>query len=231
MQHNFERVAIVNRGEAAMRFIHAAHEYNREYGTHLVTVALYTEPDRYAMFVREADEAVCLGAAQVIDEISHHPKSSYVDYRTLERALTAAAAEAAWVGWGFVAEHAAFADLCRYLGVVFIGPDGEAMRRLGDKITSKLLAQAAGISVAPWSGGPVETVFQAEHEAAKLGFPLLIKATAGGGGHGIRLVCAANELPRAFESARAEAFKAFGDPTVPGAIGGQVAPCRSSGHR
>ena len=214
MQYDFERVAIVNRGEAAMRFIHAAREYNREYGTHLATIALYTEPDRRAMFVREADEAVCLGAAQVIDEISHHPKSRYVDYRILEQALTAAHADAVWVGWGFVAEHAAFADLCRDLGVVFIGPDGEAMRRLGDKITSKLLAQAARIPVAPWSGGPVETVFQAEHEAAKLGFPLLIKATAGGGGHGIRLVHAANELSRAFESARAEAFKAFGDPTV-----------------
>jgi acetyl/propionyl-CoA carboxylase alpha subunit/acetyl-CoA carboxylase carboxyltransferase component len=214
MQHNFERVAIVNRGEAAMRFIHAAREYNRENGTRLATIALYTEPDRHAMFVREADEAVCLGAAQVIDQISHHPKSSYVDYQTLERALTAARADAAWVGWGFVAEHAAFADLCRDLAVVFIGPDGEAMRRLGDKITSKLLAEAARIPVAPWSGGPVETVSQAEHEAAKLGFPLLIKATAGGGGHGIRLVQSASELPTAFERARAEAFKAFGDPTV-----------------
>ena len=143
MQNDFKRVAIVNRGEAAMRFIHAAREYNRENGTRLATIGLYTEPDRHAMFVREADEAVCLGAAQVIDEISHHPKSSYVDYRTLERALTATHADAAWVGWGFVAEHAAFADLCRDLGVVFIGPEGEAMRRLGDKITSKLLAEAA----------------------------------------------------------------------------------------
>jgi acetyl/propionyl-CoA carboxylase alpha subunit/acetyl-CoA carboxylase carboxyltransferase component len=214
MQFDFERVAIVNRGEAAMRFIHAAREYNREHGTRLATIALYTEPDRRAMFVREADEAVCLGTAQVIDEISHHSKSSYVDYPTLERALTAARADAAWVGWGFVAEHAAFADLCRDLGVVFIGPNGEAMRRLGDKITAKRLAQAAHIPVAPWSGGPVETVSQAEQEAGKLGFPLLIKATAGGGGHGIRLVHSADELPQAFERARAEAFQAFGDPTV-----------------
>jgi acetyl/propionyl-CoA carboxylase alpha subunit len=197
MQTDFERVAIVNRGEAAMRFIHAAREYNREYGTHLATIALYTEPDRHAMFVRQADEAVSLGAAQVIDEISHHPKSSYVDYRTLVRALTAVHADAVWVGWGFVAEHAAFADLCRDLGVVFIGPDGDAMRRLGDKIASKLLAEAEHIPVAPWSGGPVETICQAEHEAARLGYPLLIKATAGGGGHGIRLVHSATELPNA----------------------------------
>jgi acetyl/propionyl-CoA carboxylase alpha subunit len=98
MQYNFERVAIVNRGEAAMRFIHAAREYNRENGTRLATIALYTEPDRHSMFVREADEAVSLGAAQVIDEISRCPKSSYVDYRTVERALSRAHVDAAWGG-------------------------------------------------------------------------------------------------------------------------------------
>jgi acetyl/propionyl-CoA carboxylase alpha subunit len=214
MKKDFERVAIVNRGEAAMRFIHAAREYNIENGQHLVTIALYTEPDRHAMFVREADEAVCLGPAQVVDPAAGHVKSSYVDYPTLERALMSAHAQAVWVGWGFVAEHAAFADLWRDLGLTFIGPDGGTMRRLGDKITSKLLAQAAQIPVAPWSGGPVETLFQAEHYAARLGYPLLIKATAGGGGHGIRTVRSVSELPKAFESARAEAFQAFGDPTV-----------------
>ena len=92
------------------------------------------------------------------------------------------------MGWGFVAEHAEFADLCRELGIVFIGPDGDVMRRLGDKITSKLLAEQAQIPVAPWSGGPVETLAEARHHAERLGYPLLIKATAGGGGHGIRRV-------------------------------------------
>jgi len=214
MQTEFQRVAIVNRGEAAMRFIHAAREFNLEHGTELCTIALYTDPDRHAMFVREADEAVSLGAAHLIDPNSHHSKCTYVDYGRIERALTAAGADAVWVGWGFVAEHAEFADLCRELGIVFIGPDGDVMRRLGDKIASKLLAERAQIPVAPWSGGPVDTLDDARHHAERMGYPLLIKATAGGGGHGIRRVHSASQLPEAFESARSEAFKAFGNPTV-----------------
>ena len=214
MQNEFQRVAIVNRGEAAMRFIHAAREFNREHGASLCTIALYTEPDRHAMFVREADEAVPLGAAHFIDPSTHQHKSSYVDYGGLERALTTARADAVWPGWGFVAEHAAFADLCREMGIVFIGPDGDVMRRLGDKISSKLLAEQAQVSVAPWSGGPVETLADAWHYAERLGYPLLVKATAGGGGHGIRRVDSAAQLQQAFEGACSEAFKAFGDPTV-----------------
>ena len=197
-----------------MRFIHAVREFNQEHGTSLCTIALFTEPDRHAMFVREADEAVSLGPAQVLDANTQSAKSSYVDYGRLEHALTAARAEAVWVGWGFVAEHAAFADLCREMGIVFIGPDGDVMRRVGDKIASKLLAEQAHIPVAPWSGGPVETLERRLHHAERLGYPLLIKATAGGGGHGIRRVRSASQLPKRFERARAEAFKAFGDPTV-----------------
>src|SRR5271169_3640337 len=188
MEDEFQRVAIVNRGEAAMRFIHAARDFNQEHGTSLRTIALFTEPDRHSMFVREADEAVCLGPAQVLDPNTQQLKSSYVDYRRLECALATARADAVWVGWGFVAEHAAFADLCHELGVVFIGPDGDVMRRLGDKISSKLLAEQAQIPVAGWSGGPVETLTDALHHAERLGYPLFIKATAGGGGHGIRRV-------------------------------------------
>ena len=214
MLHEFQRVAIVNRGEAAMRFIHAVREFNQEHGTSLSTIALFTEPDRHAMFVREADEAVFLGPAQVMDLVSHQPKTSYVDYGRLEQALAAARADAVWVGWGFVAEHAEFADLCRDRGIVFIGPDGDVMRRLGDKIASKLLAERAGLDVVPWSGGPVETLEDAWAHAKYLGYPLLVKATAGGGGHGIRRVEAASQLPKAFEGARAEAYKAFGNAAV-----------------
>lgn len=214
MQHEFQRVAIVNRGEAAMRFIHAAHEFNLEYGTSLRTIALFTDPDRHSLFVREADEAVRLGSAQIIDAGTQQAKSSYVDYDRLKRALAAAHADAVWVGWGFVAEHAGFADLCQSMRVVFIGPDGDVMRRLGDKISSKRLAEQARVAVAPWSGGAVETLAEARQHAERLGYPLLIKATAGGGGHGIRAVCAPGELAEAFESARSDAFKAFGDPTV-----------------
>ncbi len=197
-----------------MRFIHAAREFNQERGASLRTIALFTDPDRHAMFVREADEAVSLGAAQLIDPATNQRKSSYVDYGVLRHALKTARAEAVWVGWGFVAEHAEFADLCREMGIVFIGPDGDVMRRLGDKISSKHLAEQADIPILPWSGGPVESIAEARHHAGKLGYPLLIKATAGGGGHGIRRVHSASELETAFESARSEAFRAFGDPTV-----------------
>ncbi len=214
MHREFQRVAIVNRGEAAMRFIHAAREFNHERGASLCTIALFTDPDRHAMFVREADEAISIGPAQLIDAATGQAKSSYVDYGRLERALVATRAQAVWVGWGFVAEHAEFADLCAGLGIVFIGPDGDAIRRLGDKITSKRLAEEARIPVTPWSGGPVDTLEDAQFHAERLGYPLLIKATAGGGGHGIRRVHSASDLPRAFESARGEAFKAFGNPTV-----------------
>lgn len=214
MNYEFQRVAIVNRGEAAMRFIHAAREFNQENGTGLRTIALYTEPDRHAMFVREADDAFCLGPARILDTNTQQMKCSYVDYGVLERALAATRAEAVWVGWGFVAEQAAFADLCREMDIVFVGPDGDVMRRVGDKIAAKLLAEKAGVPVAPWSGGAVETLDDARQHAGRLGYPLLIKATAGGGGHGIRCVRSDAQLPEAFESARNEAFKAFGDPTV-----------------
>ncbi len=214
MNLEFQRVAIVNRGEAAMRFIHAARNFNQEHSAALRTIALFTEPDRHSMFVREADEAVCLGPAHVLDRNTQKLKSSYLDYDRVEKALVTARADAVWVGWGFVAEHAAFADLCRDLGVVFIGPDGDVMRRVGDKIASKRLAEQAKIPVAPWSNGPVETVTDAQDHAERMGYPLLIKATAGGGGHGIRVVRSAEQFSQAFASARAEAFKTFGDPTV-----------------
>ena len=145
MQDEFQRVAIINRGEAAMRFIHAAREFRDEHGVPLRTIALFTDPDRHGMFVREADEAVSLGAAQFIDPDTHRPKSSYLDYGRLERSLAAARADAVWVGWGFVAEHAAFADLCQDMGLVFIGPPGEVMRTLGDKIAAKRLAEQSQI--------------------------------------------------------------------------------------
>ena len=181
-----------------MRFIHAVRDFNQENGTSLRTIALFTEPDRHSMFVREADEAVCLGPAQILDPNTHQPKSSYVDYERVTHALAVAHADAVWVGWGFVAEHAAFADLCRQLGIVFIGPDGDVMRRVGDKIASKRLAEQAQVPVTPWSHGPVETIDEAREHAERLGYPLLIKATAGGGGHGIRLGPFGRSAPASF---------------------------------
>ena len=208
----FHRLAIVNRGEAAMRAIHAVRELNEERATPIRVIALYTEPERHALFVRQADEAHCLGPATVAD--GEERRSAYLDYERLERALVETRADAAWVGWGFVAEHPAFAELCERLGVVFVGPGPDVMRALGDKIEAKRLAEQAGVPVAPWSGGPVESVEDALAQGERLGFPLMIKATAGGGGRGMRRVDGPAELASAFERARAEAAQAFGDPDV-----------------
>jgi acetyl/propionyl-CoA carboxylase alpha subunit/acetyl-CoA carboxylase carboxyltransferase component len=217
MAPDFHRIAIVNRGEPAMRLIHAVRELNWEADASarpMRTIALYTEPDRHAMFVRHADEAVDLGPATYVDPADGQRKSAYLNYEALERALVESAADAVWVGWGFVAERAEFVDLCRRLGIAFIGPEANVMRWMGDKIASKLLAERIGVPVAPWSGGPVESLEEARRHAERIGFPLLIKATAGGGGRGIRRVLSAGELEEAFERARGEALRAFGDGTV-----------------
>ncbi|MFC4003566.1 carboxyl transferase domain-containing protein [Prauserella oleivorans] len=201
----FTRIAIVNRGEAAMRLIHAVRELNAEGGPRRETIAFYTDADRAATFVREADHAYYLGPA------SARP---YLDLGVLERALTETGADAAWVGWGFVAEDPAFAELCDRLGVAFIGPSPEAMRKLGDKIGAKLIAEEVGVPVAPWSRGAVEDLDAALRAAEEIGYPLMLKATAGGGGRGIRVVRSEDELRDAYERTSAEAARAFGSGVV-----------------
>ncbi|GAA2364227.1 biotin carboxylase N-terminal domain-containing protein [Saccharopolyspora halophila] len=201
----FSRVAIVNRGEAAMRLIHAVRDLAAETGQRIETVALHTDADRTATFVREADRAYSLGPA------SARP---YLDHTLLERALLDSGADAAWVGWGFVAEDPAFADLCDKLGITFIGPSSQAMRRLGDKIGAKLLAEEVGVPVAPWSRGEVATLDDARRIADDIGYPLMLKATAGGGGRGIRRVDNPDELTDAYERTSQEALRAFGSGAV-----------------
>ncbi|WP_067499411.1 carboxyl transferase domain-containing protein [Actinoplanes sp. TFC3] len=201
----FSRVAIVNRGEAAMRLIHAVRDLAAETGAHIETVALYTDVDRTATFVREADLSYDLGPA------SARP---YLDLKTLERALVETGADAAWVGWGFVAEDPAFAELCERVGVTFVGPSPEAMRKLGDKIGAKLIAEEVGVPVAPWSRGAVETLEAARAAAAQIGYPLMLKATAGGGGRGIRVIRSVDELDDAYERTSQEAARAFGSGVV-----------------
>lgn len=196
-----------------MRFIIAAREYEQERGDPLHTIALYTDPDHRAMFVREADEAYPLGPATYTTDAGQR-KSSYLDYDRLERALRETRAEAVWPGWGFAAEQPTFVDMCDRLGIVFIGPTGDMMRRLGDKIASKQLAEQADVPVAAWSGGAVESLEDARQHAERLGYPLMVKATAGGGGRGIRAVRSEDDLGEALESARSEAEKGFGDGTV-----------------
>ncbi|WP_020674158.1 biotin carboxylase N-terminal domain-containing protein [Amycolatopsis nigrescens] len=201
----FSRIAIVNRGEAAMRLIHATRDLSAETGRKIETVALYTDSDSSATFVREADLAYSLGPA------SARP---YLDHGVLERALLATGADAAWVGWGFVAEDPAFAELCERIGVTFVGPSAEAMRRLGDKIGAKLIAEEVGVPVAPWSRGAVTGLDEALRAADEIGYPLMLKATAGGGGRGIRVVRSADELTDAYERTTLEAERSFGSGVV-----------------
>jgi acetyl/propionyl-CoA carboxylase alpha subunit/acetyl-CoA carboxylase carboxyltransferase component len=188
-----------------MRLIHAVRDLAAETGTSIETVALHTDVDRTATFVREADLAYDLGPA------SARP---YLDLAVLERALVATGADAAWVGWGFVAEDPAFAELCDKIGVTFVGPSAEAMRKLGDKIGAKLIAEEVGVPVAPWSRGEVENLTKAIHSAGEVGYPLMLKATAGGGGRGIRVINNEAELVDAYERTSQEAARAFGSGIV-----------------
>jgi len=137
-----------------------------------------------------------------------------LDLKALERALVETGADAAWVGWGFVAEDPAFAELCEKVGVTFVGPSADAMRKLGDKIGAKLIAEEVGVPVAPWSRGAVETVDAAKQSAAEIGYPLMLKATAGGGGRGIRVITNEAELADAYERTSQEAARAFGSGIV-----------------
>ena len=209
----FQRLAIVNRGEPAMRLINAVREWNAEGRRALRIIAVYTVADRHAMFVREADEAVLIGPADPGSD-GAFGASPYLDYTELERALRECRADAVWPGWGFVSEKAEFAELCERLGITFIGPSAKVMRRLGDKIESKRLAEQVGVPLAAWSGGAVAGLEQARAHAETIGYPLMVKATAGGGGRGIRLVNSAAELDEAFERASSEASKTAGDATV-----------------
>ena len=202
----FRRLAVVNRGEPALRLIRAVRELNDEHGHGIRVIAMHTEAERRATFVRAADEAVVLRRSGDVNP--------YLDHAELGRALGECRADAAWVGWGFVAEDPAFAELCASLGVVFVGPPPEAMRRLGDKVEAKQLAEATGVPVAPWSGGPVEGLEDGRKHAATIGYPLIVKARSGGGGRGIRIVREEGELDEALERTQSEALRAFADPVV-----------------
>ncbi|HEY9417507.1 MAG TPA: biotin carboxylase N-terminal domain-containing protein [Pseudonocardia sp.] len=213
---HFQRVAIVNRGEPAMRLINAVREWNAEGRPPLRTIAVYTSVDKRSMYVREADESVLIGPDEDItgEGPALFGSNPFLDYAELERALRVSRADAVWPGWGFVSEKAEFAQLCERLGITFIGPSAQVMRRLGDKIESKWLAEQVGVPLAAWSGGPVADLEEAQRHAETIGYPLMVKATAGGGGRGIRLVNSAAELPESFERASSEGAKTAGDGTV-----------------
>jgi acetyl/propionyl-CoA carboxylase alpha subunit/acetyl-CoA carboxylase carboxyltransferase component len=204
-----ERIAVLNRGEPARRCLRAIRELRAEEGSNLVGIALFTDTDPRSPYVREADERLSLGPA-LRRSNGGDLRPAYLDHDRVMAALRAVRADAVWPGWGFLAEDPSFVERLESAGIVFLGPRAETMRALGDKIMSKKLAEAAGVPVAPWSGGPVEAD-ELRSTAEKIGYPLMIKATAGGGGRGIRRVESTDEIEAAFRSASSEAAHAFGD--------------------
>ncbi len=197
-------IGVVNRGDAALRCVRAVKALRAQEGGSLRVAVLYTDVDREAPFVRHADVAVRLAAPE--GEVK-----AYLDHEGVIRALRAGGADAVWPGWGFLAEDPLFADRVIAEGWRFLGPSGAAMRALGDKVAAKQAAERAGVPVAAWSGAVVADEAEAVDAGDRLGYPLLVKAAAGGGGRGIRVVEDPSALPAAFRSAAAEAAAAFGD--------------------
>ena len=194
------KVLIANRGEIALRVLRACKELG------IATVAVHSTADEEAMHVRLADESVCIGPPASRD--------SYLDVRAIISACEITGADAVHPGYGFLSENARFADILEAHGLTFIGPDAEHIRVMGDKIQAKETAKKLGIPVVPGSEGGVATVEDAKRVAAEIGYPVIIKATAGGGGRGMKLVEREAEMATAFDTCRAEAGAAFGNEEV-----------------
>jgi acetyl-CoA carboxylase biotin carboxylase subunit len=193
----FSRVLIANRGEVALRVIRACKELGIE------SVAVYSEADAGASYLHLADERICIGPGPSAD--------SYLNIPRIIAAAEIADVEAIHPGYGFLAENAHFAEICRDCKIEFIGPRVESMRTLGDKIRAKELARSADVPVAPDSNGAVETVEDAVRAAGRIGYPVALKAAAGGGGRGIRFAHNEATLRSCFKQAQGEAEVAFGD--------------------
>ncbi|MEQ9764837.1 acetyl-CoA carboxylase biotin carboxylase subunit [Streptococcus sp. ZJ151] len=193
----FKKLLIANRGEIAVRIIRAA----RELG--IATVAVYSEADRDALHTILADEAICIGPARSAD--------SYLNMSSVLSAAIVTGAEAIHPGFGFLSENAKFATMCEEMNISFIGPSAQVMNKMGDKINARREMIAAGVPVIPGSGGEVHTADEAIAIAKQIGYPVMLKASAGGGGRGIRKVEQEYELAEAFESASKEALEAFGN--------------------
>jgi 3-methylcrotonyl-CoA carboxylase alpha subunit len=196
----FDKILIANRGEIAVRLIRACHELG------IAAVAVYSEADRGALHVREADEAYPIGPAPAAQ--------SYLSVERIVEAAARSGARAVHPGYGFLSERAPFARACAAAGLLFIGPPPEAIELMGSKIAAKRLAEQAGVPTAPGYMGGDQTPARLRAEAARVGLPLLIKASAGGGGKGMRVVRALDELDEALAGARREALAAFGDDAV-----------------
>ncbi len=194
------RILIANRGEIALRIIRACHELGVE------AVAVYSEADQDAAYLALADEAICIGPAGCAE--------SYLNIPRIISAAEIADVEAIHPGYGFLAENINFAEICGDCGITFIGPPVEAMRLLGDKVEARKLAHKARVPIVPGSDGAIKEEAEALKLAGKIGYPVLIKASAGGGGRGMRVVHNDISLRSAFGAARAEAEAAFGDDSV-----------------
>lgn len=196
----FDKVLIANRGEIALRILRACKELG------IATVAVHSTADADAMHVKLADESVCIGPAPGRD--------SYLNIPALLAACEITGADAVHPGYGFLAENARFSDILHEHGIKFIGPSGDHIRLMGDKIEAKRTAKRLGIPCVPGSDGGVESEEQALKLGAEMGYPVLVKASAGGGGRGMKVARSADELPHALATARSEAKAAFGDDTV-----------------
>src|SRR5918998_748156 len=196
----FRKVLIANRGEIALRVIRACRELGIE------TVAVYSEADRESLHVRFADDDVCIGPPPARD--------SYLKIPRIIAAAEITGADAIHPGYGFLAENAEFAETCAASNITFIGPSAEQIRVMGDKAAARKAMSAVGVPIIPGTPGPVEDVDEALEFARSIGFPVIIKAAAGGGGKGMRVAKDADEFERSFQLARSEALSAFGNGDV-----------------
>src|SRR6478609_5297509 len=196
----FDKILIANRGEIALRVLRACKELG------IPTVAVHSTADADAMHVRFADESVCIGPPPA--------KDSYLNVPAILAACEITGADAVHPGYGFLSENARFAEILNDHGLQFIGPKPEHIRIMGDKIEAKRTAKRLGIPVVPGSDGGVTSDTEAARISNEIGFPVLIKAAAGGGGKGMKVAQSAEDLPGALATARAEAKAAFGDDAV-----------------
>ena len=192
----FKRILIANRGEIAVRVFRACRELEIE------PVVVYSQADREALHVQLAEQAYCIGPARSAD--------SYLNVNAILTVAQAAGCDAIHPGYGFLSENADFADACEAAGITFIGPSGDVIRAMGNKAAARKLMQSAGVPVVPGSDGAVDTAEQAKALADSIGYPVLIKASAGGGGRGMRRVYEPEQLIPLFEEARSESLACFG---------------------
>ncbi len=196
----FKKILIANRGEIAVRIIRACNEMG------IQTVAVYSEVDKDALHTQMADEAVCIGPAK--------SKDSYLNMQNILSATVLTGAEAIHPGYGFLSENSKFAQMCEECDIKYIGPDSNNIDNMGNKLKAREMMINAGVPVVPGSDGEIEDETNALEEAKKIGYPVMIKASAGGGGRGIRVVSKVEDLISAYNTAKTEAETAFGDGTM-----------------